>query len=56
VVWVEWVEWVAWECKTHFKEQVSKKTRRINTFGLFFCSLCGDELDDKFNNESNFKI
>jgi len=39
-----------------YKEQVSKKTRRINTSGLFFCSLCGDELGDEFSDEFKFKI
>ena len=34
-----------------YKEQVSKKTRRINTSGLFFCSLSGDELGDECSDE-----
>ena len=34
-----------------YKEQVSKKTRRINTSSLFFCSLCGDELGDECSDE-----
>ena len=39
-----------------YKEQVSKKTRRINTSGLFFCSLCGDELGDECSDEVRFRI
>jgi hypothetical protein len=39
-----------------YKEQISKKTRRINTSGLFFCSLCGDELGDECSDELNFNF
>ncbi|MBM3630855.1 MAG: hypothetical protein FJX01_02710 [Alphaproteobacteria bacterium] len=36
--WVVWVVWVAWECKPENSLEISKKTRRFNTSGLFFYS------------------
>ena len=40
-----------------YKEQVSKKTRRINASGLFFCSICGNKYsDEKFKTFSKVVI
>ena len=54
VEWVEWVAWAEWECNTKNSLQVSKKTRRTNTSGLFFCSLCGHKLGNEGSDELKF--